>query len=285
MPMAKWLILRARGQSDATPSPTGGDSAAEARPRASRSRAPTGYPGLPCDWLFSVAVEPVIIVDAATNRIVQANPAAAQLLQSSHTALVGAPLEGLFDASSAADLMRSLEVARTAGAADSLMLRSAGDGAQLRAKLSLFRSDTEAYVLVHLASGSGGGGHFDLSAADRGTAKSPVFDAIDGAAVGFLLADSGLRIEYANQAFTELVQLGSPDQALGRSLASWLDLSEGDLGQLRDQMLRRQATSVMTASLRTESNSLLEVEICAVAVPDGPHICWGFTIRELPRLN
>ena len=283
MPIAKWLILRAREQSDATSNRAGNDSDAGAGLRVPTPRVPTGYPGLPCDWLFSVAVEPVIIIDAATNRIVQANPAAAQLLQSSHSALVGAPLGGLLDASCAADLARSLEAARTTGVADGVTLRSPSNGAELRAKLSLFRSDTGAYVLVHLAPGSGGAG--DRPSADKDPAESPVLDAIDGAAVGFLLTDSGMRIEYANQAFTELVRLGSPDHARGKSLMCWLDLSEGDLAQLRDQMLLRRATSVMTAALRTESNSPLEVEVCAVAVPDGPHTCWGFTIRELPRLN
>jgi len=284
MPIAKWLILRAREQSDATLNRAGSDpDAGAAGLRAPNPRVPTGYPGLPCDWLFSVAVEPVIIIDAATNHIVQANPAAAQLLRRSHSALVGAAVEGLLDASSTADLARSLEVARTAGVVDGVTLRSAGDGAELRAKLSLFRSDTGAYVLIHLALGSGVGG--DQPSADRDPAESPVLDAIEGAAVGFLLTDSGMRIEYANQAFTELIQLGSADQALGKSLLRWLELSESDLAQLRDQMLLRRATSVMTAALRIESNSRLEVEVCAVAVPDGANTCWGFTIRELPRLN
>lgn len=54
---------------------------------------------------------------------------------------------------------------------------------------------------------------------------------------------------------------------------------------LHDQMLRRQATTLMTARLRSEQNLLREVEVCAVAVPDGQSTCWGFTVRELPRLN
>src|SRR5271157_3153940 len=87
--LSKWLILRARQQTDAGVElrPAGAHSAPAAHSKASRPRSPTGEPGLPCDWLFSVAVEPVIIVDAMTNRIVQANPAAAQLLRRPHTGL------------------------------------------------------------------------------------------------------------------------------------------------------------------------------------------------------
>ena len=68
-------------------------------------------------------------------------------------------------------------------------------------------------------------------------------------------------------------------------LARWLQLSDTDLAGLQDQMSQRQASTVMSAGLRCGPNSLREVEVCAVAVPDGQMSCWGFTVRELPRLN
>jgi PAS domain-containing protein len=285
--LSKWLILRGRQQSDASVDvrEAGGHSGPSLQPKASRPRSPSGDAGLPCDWLFSLAVEPVIIVDVRTNCIVQANPAAAQLLRRPHSRLVGESFAGVFDPSSSLPLKRSMETALVAGVADEGIFRLPGDATELRARLTLFRADSDSYLLVRLAAGVSDELEPGPATAPRDRAQSPVFDAIDGASVGFLLTDSGLRIEYANQAFTRMIGLPSAGQALGRSVVGWLELSEVDLARLRDQMLQREATSLMTACLRSESRSSIEVEICAVAVPDGPHTCWGFTVRELPRLN
>jgi PAS domain-containing protein len=232
---------------------------------------------LPSEWLFSVALEPVLIIDAGSRCIVQANPAAAELLQHPQAALVGIPLVRLFDESSTGIIEDSLNKAQGAGDAEEVTCRAAGGGPELRAKLSLFRSGAESFVLVRLAA--------EADEAWKSRSQSPVFDAIEGASVGFLLTDSGLRIEYANQAFIDMIELPPPVEMRGKSLVQWLQLTADDLARLRDQMLQREATSVMTARLRTERDSPLEVEVCAVAVPDGAHTCWGFTIRELPRLN
>jgi hypothetical protein len=92
-------------------------------------------------------------------------------------------------------------------------------------------------------------------------------------------------VEYTNQAFRDLIELSVPAGVHGRSLLRWLEFSTTDLETLRDQMSRRQATSMMRVRLRTERHRALEAEVCAVAVTDGRQACWGFTVRELPRLH
>jgi PAS domain-containing protein len=243
-------------------------------------RLPTGDPGLPSEWLFSVSVEPVLIVDAITHQVLQANPAAAELLRIPQRLLIGAGFKDVFDASSGQAIGQSMQSACAQGQAEAVALRSAANGAELNARLSLFRADADSYLLIRLAAVAD-------PAIERATAAAhtPVFDAIESASVGFLVTDSGLRVEYANQAFLELIGLPGLEQVRGKSLARWLELSETDLTALQDQMQQRQACSVMTAGLRSEENLLLEVEVCAVAVPDDHLSCWGFTVRALPRLN
>ena len=277
--LSKWLILRAREQIDVTAGPCDGGavSAVDAAAPVPRPRSPTGHPALPCDWLVSVAVEPVISVETSTQRIVQANPAAAELLRSSPAALLGSPLTQIFDPSSTAAIEDCIKAAQAVAAAEEVTCRASGGGPELRAKLSMFRADADTYLLVRLAPKAG-----ELL---QSGSQSPAFDAIEGASVGFLLTDSGLKIEYANQAFIDLVELPPPAEMRNKSLLQWLQLTTDDLARLRNQMLQREATSVLTARLRTEKALPLEVEVCAVAVPDGQHTCWGFTIRELPSLN
>lgn len=277
--LSKWLILRTREQIDVSVDSIdrGVESGGAAAEAISRPRSPTGHPGLPCEWLFSVAVEPVIIVEASTQRIVQANPAAAELLRSSPTALLGTRLTDIFDPSNRPIIEHSIELAHAAAIAEEVTCQASGGGPELHAKISLFRADADSYLLVRLTTRAG--------ERLQSGAQSPAFDAIDGASVSFLLTDSGLRIEYANQAFIDLVELPLPAEIRGTSVLQWLRLTSHDLVRLQNQMLQREASSVMTACLRTEKAAALEVEVCAVAVPDGQNTCWGFTIRELPRLN
>jgi PAS domain-containing protein len=223
-----------------------------------------------------VAVEPVLIVESGSRRIARANPAAAELLRIPEPGLIGRHVTEAFDASSMEAVMRSMDAAHSEEPADEVICRSAGGGSALRAHASLFRAETGSYLLVR------------LSVQEEGTEavpESPVFDAIESAPVSFLLTDAGFRVEYANQAFADLVELPPPAAPRGKSLLRWLELTAADLARLRDQMLQRQACSVLTTMVRPQRGAPLEVEICAVAVPDGPHVCWGFTIRELPRLN
>jgi len=227
-----------------------------------------------------VAVEPVLIVNAVTQQVLQANPAAAELLRIPLRLLVGAPLKDAFDAAGAQAIARSIDCACATGHSEALALRSAPGCADLSARLSLFRADTNNYVLIRLAAAS-------VPAFQRAWAETqtPVFNAIESASTGFLVTDSGLRVEYANQAFLDMIKLPALDQVRGRSLVRWLELTETDLAGLQDQMAQRRASSMVTAGLRSEQGLLLEVEVCAVAVPDAQHSCWGFTIRELPLLS
>jgi PAS domain-containing protein len=278
----KWLILNASGlhEPSAYLRDAGTHISADSTVPPAAQRSPTGDVGLPSEWLFSMAVEPVLIVDATTQRILQANPAAAELVRISQRLLIGAPFKGVFDASSLQAITHSIDSACATGQSEAVALRTAADSTELGVRLSLFRAEAERYLLVRLVAGVG-------PAFERpsGPAQTPAFDAIEGASVGFLVTDSGFRVEYANQAFLEMVGLPALDQVRGKSLARWLALSDTDLARLRDQMSQRQASSIMTAGLRSEHNLLREVEVCAVAVPDGQLPCWGFTLRELPRLN
>jgi PAS domain-containing protein len=284
----KRLIFRAFDQTTGSveiPSAQSRSGPDQAAP-AARRRETSQDTGLPCEWLFAAAVEPVLIADAASGRILRANRAAAELLQTPLAALAGMALTDTFDTLAAPAVMESMDRARAAGSSQPVTVRGVVEGVQLSLQVSLFRTVAESYLLVRLAAGDGApfeSAH-DGQPASRGP-ETPVFDAIEDAAVGFLIADLALRVEYANAAFLDMVRLSPPAQMRGRSLVRWLQLSGGDLARLRDQMSRRQATSFLTTQLRAEGDVSLQVEVCAVAVPDGQLACWAFTVRELPRLN
>ncbi len=225
--------------------------------------------------LFTASVEPVLIVDAATENIVEANPAAALAMRTTRGALIGTRFLWAFDQGSRRTLRNRLAISRVTGSTKPINLRTADGAIPLRVTLSWFHSAPDSYLLIRLCRVKG----------DRHGVPSVVFDAIDGGPDGFLIADGALRIEYANRAFLELIELESRSDVQGESLLRWLRLSEADCQRLHRQLLLRQAASLLSTQLRGGSCRARPVEVCAIAVPDGPQSCWGFGIRELFPVN
>ena len=235
---------------------------------------------LPYDRLFATAAESVLIVEATTECIVEANPAAAVLLRSTRPELVGALLTEAFAASGAQLLKGALSRACRHGSSNPLRIQPRDGGAELTAALSLFRTGAESYVLVRLQAPPT---EVLRMSEDRGGSK--VLEAIESASVGFLMTDSNFKIEYANPAFVEMIELSSVDEVLGNTLMHWLELSAHDLAKLSEQMSRREAVTVLTTRLRSDQKRSCDVELSAVAVPDQEAPCWGFSIRQRPILN
>jgi PAS domain-containing protein len=234
---------------------------------------------LPCEQLFAASSEAVLILDAASNKILQANPAAAALLRTTRTALGGSSFPAAFESSNSAEIQRRIRLARSSGSSDVMAVRALGGGIDLSARVSLVRAGSHSYLLVRLAPA--------LSVASSGGAGtgSGVLEAIDCAPVGFLIAEVGFHVDYANRAFMEMAGIHSESEVRGSPLTRWLRLSEADLGQLAQQLSDRQSTGRLTTQLCSGGSRARRVEICAVPVPDGEHTWWGFTVSELPRLN
>ena len=114
--------------------------------------------------------------------------------------------------------------------------------------------------------------------------ETRILDAIEQAPEGFVVTDPALRLSYANRAFINMAGLESPAQLQGKSLATWLELSQADLTRLHEQMARREAATVWKTMLRRanllEREATLEVEVTAIAVPDGRERSWGFRIQS-----
>jgi len=240
-----------------------------------RAAEPSPGPAPSYESLFMASAEPVLIVDAATENIVEANSAAATVLRTTQAALIGARFLGAFDQGSRRALKNRLAISRATGGIKPINLRTANGAIPLRVTLSLFHAAPDSYFLVRLKVGQG----------DRSAIPSAVFDAIDGGADGFLITDGAFRIEYANQSFLALIALKSQSDVIGESLGRWLRLSDADFLRLNRQLLLRHAASLLCTHVRSDPFRPRRVEVCAIAVPDGANSCWGFGIRELARLN
>jgi transcriptional regulator PpsR len=237
--------------------------------------------------LFAVSAEGMLVIDAATSRVVEANPAAAALLApalgvtgagaQAAQKLVGAAFPVGLDARSHDAVAAMLAMARGAGRADDVRCDSA-DGAELLMSATLFRQDAAAYFLVRVARAPAPVGAVELV-----TANAMLLKLAQSAPDCLVVTDLDGRVISANAAFVDLVQLATEEQVRGESLDRWLGRTGVDLSVLISNLRQRGAVRLFATTLRGAYGGSTEVEISATLVPHGKEAFLGFTIRDVGR--
>jgi transcriptional regulator PpsR len=228
--------------------------------------------------LFQMASEPVLIVDATTEKIVEANPAVAQLLGDTATKIVGRGLLDCVDADSAAKVASMLAAARVAGRADDVRVRLVDDSREFVVSATLFRQEKSTFFLVRLAPPEADGAYAALS-----KSKVNLLQFVETAPDAFVITDPDGTVLASNAAFVELAQLVNEEQARGESLERWLGRPGVDLAVLIANLRQHGAVRLFATTLRGEHGAIAEVEISAVSVPTGQQPGLGFTIRNVGR--
>jgi transcriptional regulator PpsR len=226
--------------------------------------------------LFQVASEAVLIIDAATRKVLEANPAAGRILGEGNKRLVGRLFPEGFDESSTQSLQSLLGAVAATGRTSDVPVRSADGSREFVISASLFREERASFFLVRLATPN------SKHAAGAGpTAQSKVLEIVAGAPEGFVVTGLDGRILFANRAFLDLVQLATEEQARNESLERWLGRPGVDFSLLTAQLREHGALRLFATQVRGEYGSNSDVEICAVSVVDGEEPCFGFTIRDV----
>ena len=221
--------------------------------------------------LFETAGDAVIVVDTATQRIVEANPAARRLAGAG-ARLDGEAFSSIVDPGDRDSALSILGAVAAAEQARPARIRLVGGGScQLAA--TLFRQDRATFLLLRLTAAEG-----QAPAAARSLAE-----VLDGIPDPFVLTDAELNILTKNAAFLELVHQPRGDDVRGLPLGRFVGRPGIDLGllagQLRDHgQVRNFATIVRDARGREE-----EVEVSAVGAPDADGLRYGFTVRPAAR--
>jgi transcriptional regulator PpsR len=228
--------------------------------------------------LFQVSTEPVLIVDASTQRVVDSNPAAAQLLGEGAKRLVGRAFPDGFDAAGTRAINTLLSTVRATGRAEDLRARLGDGEREFLVSASLFRQDNASHFLVRLSPV-----HVEAGALTLPRAKSRLLEVIEGLPDGIVVTGLDGRILTANRAFLDLAQLATEEQARNQSLERWLGRPGVDLGVLIANLKQHGSVRLFSTTLRGEYGSTAEVEISAVSVPESGEPCFGFTMRNVGR--
>jgi transcriptional regulator PpsR len=228
--------------------------------------------------LFQVANDAVLVLDAADFTLIEANPAATQLLRLG-AAQVGSSLQAAVEPGSRPALDELLLTARTTGRAAEMRLRLLGpatgpataSGGTIDLSATPFRADERLCLLLR---------------ARRTEAGSPldhepqaVLDFISQTPDAVVVTDTAARVLWANPAFVELCQAPSELRLRGCTLADALGGDAMQWGTLLARVRSRGIVGQATVTLRPAGAPALLASVSAALLAEGDQEHIGFTLR------
>lgn len=226
--------------------------------------------------LFQMSSEAVFVIDAATQKVEEANAAVGKLVSTPSVQYVGRRFPEGFDDASTEAIEVFLAKVRVAGRADDIRVRLAnpteGSG-EFMLTASLFRQDQSSYLLVRLSPI-----HEGMPAR---SVERNILDVVEHSSDGFVVTTLEGRILTINRAFAELAQVANEEQVRGEALDRWLGRSEIDFNVMMANLRQRGSVRLFATGLRSLDGSITDVEVSAVSVPEGDTPCLGFSIRSL----
>lgn len=223
--------------------------------------------------LFEQTEEPVLIIEADSFRIREANHAAHNLFHAKPGSLQGGKLTALFAKPSRESLIAFLGSALVTHALQPIVAEPLDGRRSVSISASGFRERGGQYLLVRIAGLSGVSEH----------SSDATLDVVETMPDAFVLTDQRMQIQAANAAFVELVSAASLDQLRGRPLGEFVGRPGIDLDLIEGQLAKHDvARNVSTVIGATDGFEGEPVELSAVRT-GGEQPFYGFVIRPIGR--
>ena len=229
--------------------------------------------------LFQVASEAVLVVDATTQKVLEANPAAVRLVgDGSAQGLVGQVFPMGLDERSVEGVNNLLAGVRATGVAESGRAELLDAHGEVAVSVSMYRQDRTTHLVIRLSPAR------PLGGADTAPSTSALLlKLVQTSPDCMVVTDIAGRVMSANAAFVELVQMTTEEQVRGESLDRWLGRTGVDLSVLVSTLRQSGAVRLFATTLRGEYGAVSDVEISATMAPHGERSSLGFTIRDVGR--
>ena len=154
--------------------------------------------------LFQIASEAVLVVDQASKKIIEANPAAGNLLGHAPATLIGQSFTKLFHPETRDSALALLGDSSAVAMSDPLRVRLIDGREDYTASASLFRQDGTTQVLVRLASlGT------DVAVAEDDT-KLKLLRVLNRIPDAFVLTDEAMNVDRFQSCFSRARAIGEP---------------------------------------------------------------------------
>ena len=225
--------------------------------------------------LFQFSSDAILVVDAASLRILDANVAAADLLGQAAEQMMGKAFPLGIARDSERAVTDLLATARATGRADGVV-RIDGAATDVSLAASCFRQEAETLFLLRFSAQPG-------AVREGGAPRSPLLALIDIAPDGVVVTDLDGIVQSANRAFLDIAQLATESQATGRPVSDWLGRPGADLSVFQAALKKHGAIRLVSTAARGTHGALTEVEISATWIPRGRPPCIGFIVRDVGR--
>ncbi|MET0970707.1 MAG: transcriptional regulator PpsR [Tardiphaga sp.] len=229
--------------------------------------------------VFDASDEAVVIVSAANMRILEANRAAIDALNSSRRRnedLAGRELLHEVAANDREAVRDMLTRVRERGKALSILVHLGAEAKPWMLRGSLITAEPGHVFLLQFTAAN--------MPIERHTATSAgIEELVDHLPDGFVALDSAGVISHANQAFLDLVQVGAKGAVIGENLSRWLWQPGADLAALLSNLERHGTVRMFTTSIHGELGTDTEIEISAAAMEQGDAKQIGVLLRNVAR--
>ena len=223
--------------------------------------------------LFQVATDAVMVVDSLNLDILEANQAAAQLLDMEVTQLVGRHASFGFERHSRVAVQSLLEAARSSGQPSEIRARLLGRVSATSVSATPFRSNDAVRLIVRIRT-------MDLpgTASDLNITLSRL---VDSASDGVLITDTNGCIMMANPAFLKLVNKNTEAEVKTRPLSDWISVSDDQFAAVLQEVRHHGIARRMSSQLMSGDATCSKVEVTAALLTEGDQECIGFTLHAV----
>lgn len=227
--------------------------------------------------LFQLASDGILVLDAATLQVLDANAAAGELFGEPPDRLIGRAFPFGVAPEGVAPLEGVCQAARTSGRAGDVTVALASGG-RCAVSASCFRQEASTLLLVRFSPAEG-----RSAGAGGDDARQRALALLSELPDGFVITDLTGRILQANRAFLDIAELVSEDQVRGTALADVVGRPGADFPVFLEMLRKHGAMRLVATSARGVHGHQTEVEVSAVWLPEGSAPCIGFTMRDIGR--
>ena len=226
--------------------------------------------------LFHTTPEPVLVLDAATENVVDANPAAVRIFGGSGSQVTTRNILRGLDADSAQKLKSLAAKVRNGQSLDDVRIRFADSKDEMALEVLPFRQSADLLYLVRfMRVGSG-----PATSAQLSSSSLKLLELVRRSTDGCVVVDQSGRIQTANPAFIQMAQLVSEEQAHGEMVERWLGRSAVDVSVMIANLRHHEAVTLFATVLRGEFGASADVEASGFALGGES---FGLAIRNVGR--
>ena len=222
--------------------------------------------------LFQIATDAVMVIDATSLNVVDANRAAARLFGLPLDQIIGKRATLPLHEQSRAEINELFAVARLggrAGEAEALLPEHRGT---VYVSITPLRTEANTSLLMRVRPLDP-----DWQVPQAGARLTSLMRISPDAIV---ITDGAGRIQMSNPAFLRLAEMSPGVKVLGQSLSNWLGATVQDFDRLLQSLRRDSSTRQVLSALRRFDGRRVAVEVSAACQPEGDDESFGFIIRQ-----